>query len=160
PVAQDTEAIGTETCSARASHCDWSRECIAWRTCSPARASGALSPKSHATLPQTSRAASRVQPASDRSIAGSTGRNDLMQVLRFCVPPGAAPVTAAAGALALAAASAAQAQDCSAKTNPVYVAGSSAAKPFLGAVAQALAGQSTPITLVYQSLGSCVGVSD
>jgi ABC-type phosphate transport system substrate-binding protein len=40
----------------------------------------------------------------------------------------------------------------------VYVAGSSAVKPFLAKVAGELAGLSTPITVVYQGQGSCVGV--
>jgi ABC-type phosphate transport system substrate-binding protein len=64
-----------------------------------------------------------------------------------------------AGTLALAFASAAHAADCSTLMNPVYVAGSSAVKPFLAKVAAELGKQSTPITVVYQSQGSCVGVN-
>lgn len=62
-------------------------------------------------------------------------------------------------ALALAVAPAAKAADCSTLANPVYVAGSSAVKPFLAKVAAALGKLSSPITVVYQSQGSCVGVN-
>src|SRR5262252_6447244 len=62
-------------------------------------------------------------------------------------------------ALALAVAPAAKAADCSSLTNPVYVAGSSAVKPFLAKVAAALGKMSPAITVVYQSQGSCVGVN-
>lgn len=64
-----------------------------------------------------------------------------------------------AGALPLALASGAQAADCSTLPNPVYVAGSTAVRPFLAAVAQALAGATPPVTVVYQGQGSCVGVN-
>jgi ABC-type phosphate transport system substrate-binding protein len=64
-----------------------------------------------------------------------------------------------AGALALAIAPAAHAADCSSLMNPVYVAGSSAVKPFLAKVAAELGKLSAPITVVYQSQGSCVGVN-
>jgi ABC-type phosphate transport system substrate-binding protein len=64
-----------------------------------------------------------------------------------------------AAALALAFAPAAHAADCSTLMNPVYVAGSSAVKPFLAKVAAELGKLSTPITVVYQSQGSCVGVN-
>src|SRR5262245_60510663 len=64
-----------------------------------------------------------------------------------------------AGALALAVTPAAHAADCSTLMNPVYVAGSSAVKPFLAKVAAELGKLSTPITVVYQSQGSCVGVN-
>jgi ABC-type phosphate transport system substrate-binding protein len=64
-----------------------------------------------------------------------------------------------AGALALAVAPPAHAADCSSLMNPVYVAGSSAVKPFLAKVAAELGKLSTPITVVYQSQGSCVGVN-
>src|SRR5512145_268036 len=53
----------------------------------------------------------------------------------------------------------AAAADCSTLSHPVYVAGSSAVKPFLAKVAAELAGLSTPISLVYQSQGSCAGVN-
>ncbi|CAN5207506.1 hypothetical protein BH09MYX1_BH09MYX1_34300 [soil metagenome] len=43
---------------------------------------------------------------------------------------------------------------------PVFVAGSSAAKPMLKQVSATLAALGTPIRLVYQSLGSCAGLSD
>jgi ABC-type phosphate transport system substrate-binding protein len=52
----------------------------------------------------------------------------------------------------------AMAAACSTLTNPVYVAGSSAVKPFLAKVAAELAALSSPITVVYQGQGSCVGV--
>ncbi|HKP63740.1 MAG TPA: hypothetical protein VJV78_43700 [Polyangiales bacterium] len=59
----------------------------------------------------------------------------------------------------LAFAPAARAADCSTLTNPVYVAGSSAVKPFLAKVAAELGKLSPAITVVYQSQGSCVGVN-
>lgn len=62
-------------------------------------------------------------------------------------------------ASALAATSPAYAADCSTLENPVYVAGSSAVKPFLAKVAAELRKLSSPINVVYQSAGSCVGVN-
>ncbi len=59
----------------------------------------------------------------------------------------------------LAQANTAQAADCSTLPNPVYVAGSSAVKPFLAKVAAELAGLATPITVVYQGQGSCTGIN-
>lgn len=53
----------------------------------------------------------------------------------------------------------AQAADCATLANPVYIAGSSAIKPVLAALAPLLAAATPPITLVYSSQGSCVGVS-
>ncbi|HET6334714.1 MAG TPA: hypothetical protein VFG30_15935 [Polyangiales bacterium] len=76
---------------------------------------------------------------------------------RWVLGKGAAGALAAA--LALAIAPAAHAADCSTLMNPVYVAGSSAVKPFLAKVAAELGKLSTPITVVYQSQGSCVGVN-
>ena len=46
-----------------------------------------------------------------------------------------------------------------ARPNIVYVAGSTAIKPFLGVVAKLLAAEAAPYTIVYQSQGSCTGVS-
>lgn len=63
----------------------------------------------------------------------------------------------AASALGLLAPSA-RAADCSTISHVVYVAGSTAAKPFIAAVAASLSHESTPITLVYQGQGSCTGV--
>jgi ABC-type phosphate transport system substrate-binding protein len=65
----------------------------------------------------------------------------------------------ATAALLTAAASVAHADPCTALgAHVVYVAGSSAVKPFLGKVAAALATQSPPIFVVYVSEGSCAGV--
>lgn len=44
------------------------------------------------------------------------------------------------------------------RENLVYVTGSSAIRSFLGVVAQILAAEATPSTIVYQAQGSCVGV--
>ncbi|MBK8482618.1 MAG: hypothetical protein IPL40_15890 [Proteobacteria bacterium] len=41
----------------------------------------------------------------------------------------------------------------------VYVAGSSAVRPFLGVVAKLMAEESSPTTVVYQAQGSCTGVA-
>lgn len=64
-----------------------------------------------------------------------------------------------AAALLLSVAPRAHAADCSTLSNPVYVAGSSAVKPFLAKVAAELGKLSPAITVVYQSQGSCVGVN-
>ncbi|MBK6846884.1 MAG: hypothetical protein IPG96_04820 [Proteobacteria bacterium] len=48
--------------------------------------------------------------------------------------------------------------DASVRPRVVYVAGSSAARPFLGVVAKLMAQESPPTTVVYQSQGSCTGV--
>jgi hypothetical protein len=66
-------------------------------------------------------------------------------------------------ALSLAAAAAAQTNvptvTCDSQPNPIYVAGSTAVRPFMGVVAQLLGQESPPYTVVYQGLGSCVGVN-
>lgn len=49
---------------------------------------------------------------------------------------------------------------CSSLMDPIVVAGSSAAKPLIKAMAAVLAAQAQPVTLVYVSQGSCVGVND
>lgn len=59
----------------------------------------------------------------------------------------------------LAEAQPALAADCSTLSNPVYVAGSSAVKPFLAKVAGGLAALTPPVTVVYQGQGSCTGVN-
>ena len=48
---------------------------------------------------------------------------------------------------------------CSSLPNPVYATGSSAVSLFLGQVAQRLQNETRPVTVIYQSRGSCVGVS-
>jgi len=49
--------------------------------------------------------------------------------------------------------------NCADQPNPIYVTGSSALKSFIGVVGKLLASDPTPSTVVYQSQGSCVGVS-
>ena len=53
----------------------------------------------------------------------------------------------------------AKAADCPAFTNPVYVTGSSASQPVLKAISVVLAGQATPVTVVYVKTESCQGVN-
>lgn len=65
---------------------------------------------------------------------------------------------AAAAALSLAVVPDAHAGPCSAESHPVVVVGSSALKPFLAKVAGILKSLPTPITVIYQSQGSCAGV--
>jgi hypothetical protein len=71
----------------------------------------------------------------------------------------------AAGAV-LAASVPAAAQDagttpaCSSYPNPVYISGSSASKPVLQALATTLAADGVPISIVYFSPDSCLGVND
>jgi hypothetical protein len=53
--------------------------------------------------------------------------------------------------------------DCSNTTtvpNPVYIAGSTASKPILIALAKVLATQSPPISIIYSGPSSCVGLED
>lgn len=61
-------------------------------------------------------------------------------------------------ALAVAAAPDAHAAACP-TSHPVYVAGSSAVKPFLKLLAAQLVQLATPINVIYQGQGSCTGVS-
>lgn len=48
--------------------------------------------------------------------------------------------------------------DAGLRPRVVYVAGSTAARPFLGVLAKLLAAESPPVTVVYQAQGSCNGV--
>lgn len=48
---------------------------------------------------------------------------------------------------------------CSSLPDPIVVAGSSAVGPFIKEMGKVLAGQGSPTTLIYQSLGSCTGVN-
>jgi ABC-type phosphate transport system substrate-binding protein len=48
--------------------------------------------------------------------------------------------------------------DCASLPAPVYVTGSTAAKPLLAAVAKLLSGQTPMVTIVYSGQGSCTGV--
>ena len=45
-----------------------------------------------------------------------------------------------------------------ARPRPIYVAGSTAIRPFLGYASQLLAAEEDPYTIIYQSQGSCTGV--
>ena len=60
----------------------------------------------------------------------------------------AAPRSAAQGAV-----------ECATMTNPVYIVGSSAVKPFLAEIAKVEVNLNPPVTLLYSDQGSCVGVS-
>jgi ABC-type phosphate transport system substrate-binding protein len=53
---------------------------------------------------------------------------------------------------------AAGAADCGSLPDPVFLAGSTAAKPFVALVGKLLASQVPPITVVYTGQGSCTGV--
>jgi ABC-type phosphate transport system substrate-binding protein len=70
----------------------------------------------------------------------------------------ACAASAAATALLASASTASAAVDCSTLTNPVYLAGSTAVKPVLKALAATLGTGASPITLVASSQGSCTGV--
>jgi hypothetical protein len=61
------------------------------------------------------------------------------------------------GAAALATAPTVRAYDCTTLTNTVYIAGSSASKPFLLALAQALG---SSVSIVYSAPTSCIGLAD
>jgi ABC-type phosphate transport system substrate-binding protein len=75
-------------------------------------------------------------------------------------PPRLAAAAALVAGLAalFAAPGAARATDCTTLPNPVYVAGSTAAKPLLAEIGRVMAAQSPPATIVYQGQGSCSGV--
>jgi hypothetical protein len=68
---------------------------------------------------------------------------------------------AALGAFAVSMASAgtAHAADCSTLNRPVVIGGSSAVASFVQVVAQALAAEDNPITIVYTKPGSCAGLA-
>jgi ABC-type phosphate transport system substrate-binding protein len=53
---------------------------------------------------------------------------------------------------------AARAADCTTLPGPVYLAGSTAAKPFVALVGKVLASQNPPVTVIYTGQGSCTGV--
>jgi len=66
---------------------------------------------------------------------------------------------AAAGALVAAlAARSASAAECSTLPTPIYVTGSTAAKPLLMEIGKVMAAQTPPVTVVYLGQGSCAGV--
>ena len=67
-------------------------------------------------------------------------------------------LSALASALVVAGARRAEAVDCTTLPTPVYITGSSAFETILGQLASALAAEATPVTIVYQSQGSCAGV--
>ena len=52
---------------------------------------------------------------------------------------------------------AAAATDCKTLPSPIYVTGSTAAKPLLAAIGKVMAGQTPPATVVYLGQGSCTG---
>ena len=66
--------------------------------------------------------------------------------------------TALACTVALGSPCPANATDCATLPNPVYVTGSTAAKPVLAEIGKYLATQSAPISIVYLGQGSCAGV--
>jgi ABC-type phosphate transport system substrate-binding protein len=64
-------------------------------------------------------------------------------VLALLISPAARPAAAA---------------DCASLPSPLYVAGSTAAKPLLAEIGKFMSAQSPPVTIVYQGQGSCAGV--
>jgi hypothetical protein len=60
----------------------------------------------------------------------------------------------------LAGAAPARAANCDTLATPIYVAGSTAAKPLLAQIGRVMANQSPPVTVVYAGAGSCNGVDD
>jgi ABC-type phosphate transport system substrate-binding protein len=52
----------------------------------------------------------------------------------------------------------AAATECASLPSPIYVAGSTAAKPFLAEIGKFMAGQTPPVTIIYLGEGSCAGV--
>lgn len=72
----------------------------------------------------------------------------------------ALPIAAAlfASAMGVAIPSMAQSVNCADLSHPVYIAGSSAVQPLIAAISPTFAALSPPITLVYLSSASCLGV--
>ena len=64
------------------------------------------------------------------------------------------------GCTVLTTAKSAESADCSTYTNPVYIGGSTAVQPLLQSIAMPLSQANPAVSLIYQSVGSCVGVSD
>jgi len=64
----------------------------------------------------------------------------------------------AVGLVAASGARRAGATDCAGLPSPIWVTGSTAAKPLLVEIGKLMAGQSPPVTVVYQGQGSCTGV--
>ena len=85
----------------------------------------------------------------------------MMDKLRFPVRQALPMLAGAACVLSSALPALAQTTvDCSTLPGVVYVGGSTAVKPFLTEVAKHLVQGTPPITVVYQSLGSCTGVQN
>ena len=63
----------------------------------------------------------------------------------------------ASASVAIGAPPAAAAPDCKTVPSPIYVTGSTAAKPLLAAIGKVMAGQTPPSTVVYLGQGSCTG---
>ncbi|MET0795539.1 MAG: hypothetical protein ABW061_28730 [Polyangiaceae bacterium] len=61
-------------------------------------------------------------------------------------------------ALVALASSPAWGEPCAELDNPIYVTGSSAAKPFLAEISKLLVNQSPPVNIVYTAQGSCAGI--
>ena len=61
-------------------------------------------------------------------------------------------------ALSVLASSTAFAAPCAELDNPIYVTGSSAAKPFLAEISKLLVNQAAPVNIVYTAQGSCAGI--
>ncbi|HTQ06850.1 MAG TPA: hypothetical protein VMI54_23495 [Polyangiaceae bacterium] len=78
-------------------------------------------------------------------------RNQSLQTLGRVVALGAVAF------IATTAEDAKAADDCAGLPRPVVVVGSSAVKPFMAALGRELASLSDPVTLIYQSPGSCAG---
>jgi hypothetical protein len=70
----------------------------------------------------------------------------------------AAVVTLLAGLVSALAARTVAAADCATLPTPIYVTGSTAAKPLLAEIGKLMAAQSPPTTVVYLGQGSCTGV--
>jgi len=79
--------------------------------------------------------------------------------MRFPVIRALPILAGAACALFTALPASAQSVDCATLPGRVYVAGSTAVKPFLLAIAKNLVTANPPITIIYQGQGSCVGVN-
>ena len=72
--------------------------------------------------------------------------------------PAAAALLALLALLASLVGRRASAADCASLPSPIYVAGSTAAKPLLAEIGKFMSAQSPPVTIVYQGQGSCAGV--
>src|SRR5262249_56059713 len=97
------------------------------------------------------------RPRPGRRLAASAGSRAMNRAMNMKMKR-STMLLAGLGLVALASAPAAAATDCATLSNPIWVTGSTAAKPLLAEIGKLMATQSPPVTVVYLGQGSCTGV--